>query len=262
MTCNFGVFYTCYTENDAIEYNLKALYSIYPDCPVYLVSDGGNDFAYLEKQYSSLKTSLEGDTRGWCQGSGASDYLVQNQNYKTNPEIHQKLYDTAYAWMERQQRAIEFCKKDHMLVMEPDVLIRGKLNIPKKTKLMGPMAPNITPEAGWRHVLSKIDGAVDVYSWGWPYIYESKAFTEVFSFVKNNESIFRDFLMSDYRFGSAGDVTIPVLFAACGYSPSINPDVTECLRNPGWRTSGHPLLHQYRDAYPQVGSGYSGTHAK
>ena len=56
---DFGVFYTCYKEKEAVEYSLATLFSVYPECPVYLVSDGGHDYSYLESKYPTLKTELE-----------------------------------------------------------------------------------------------------------------------------------------------------------------------------------------------------------
>jgi hypothetical protein len=49
------------------------------------------------------------------------------------------------------------------------------------------------------------------------------------------------------------------MFAALGYDEIQNPELTECLRNPNWRNSGHPLLHQFREYYPT--SNYSGRHS-
>ena len=255
---DFGVYYTCYTEIEAVEYSLEVLYSIYPECPVYLVSDGGRDYSYLEKKHPFLKTKLERDSRGWCQGKYAGEGLLKT--FKDD-DTHQKLYDTALTWIERNKAAVDYAQKPYMLMMETDVLVRGKLTMPKNAKLTGPLV-NSDQNGGWRKVLAKIDGALDIYSWGWPYIYESAAFNEVYDFVKNNDGLFHELIYSDYRFGAAGDVTIPVLFGAVGYRQSINPEVTECLRNPAWKNTTHPLLHQYREKYPENSSTYDGTHAK
>ena len=255
---DFGVFYSCYTETNAVEYSLEVLYSIYPKCPVYLVSDGGSDYSYLEKKHPFLKTTLAEDTRGWVQGAGAGPMLKRTF---TEKDTHQKLYNTALTYLERSKAGVDYAQKPYMLAMETDVLVRGKLTMPTQAKLTGP-AQNSCPNAGWREVLSKIDGAIDIYKWGWPYIYESNAFNEVYDFVKNNDDIFHDLVYSDVRFGPSCDVMIPVLFAALGYEQSISNEVTECLRNPGWRNSGHPLVHQFREKYPKKDSGYDGTHAK
>jgi hypothetical protein len=65
---DFGVFYTCYTEKKAVDYSLEILYGIYPNVPVYLISDGGEDYSDIKNKYSSrgfnLKTFLEEDSRG------------------------------------------------------------------------------------------------------------------------------------------------------------------------------------------------------
>ena len=45
-----GFFYTCYKEHKAVEYSLKRLRRVYPDAPIYLVSEGA-DFSYLEEDY-------------------------------------------------------------------------------------------------------------------------------------------------------------------------------------------------------------------
>ena len=53
-----GFFYTCYNENKAVEYSLKRLRRVYPDAPIYLVSEG-EDFSYLEETYDELSTHKE-----------------------------------------------------------------------------------------------------------------------------------------------------------------------------------------------------------
>ena len=51
MSNNLGVFYTCFTETKAVEYSLKKLFEVYPNIPVYLVSDGGADYEFLKKVF-------------------------------------------------------------------------------------------------------------------------------------------------------------------------------------------------------------------
>ena len=52
---SLGFFFSCFNENKAVEYSLSELVKHYPDSPIYLVSDGGNDFSYLESEYKNLK---------------------------------------------------------------------------------------------------------------------------------------------------------------------------------------------------------------
>jgi hypothetical protein len=52
---SFGVFYTCFKEEDAVGYSVFVLKNYYPDCPIYLVSDGGSDYSFLENQFKTSK---------------------------------------------------------------------------------------------------------------------------------------------------------------------------------------------------------------
>jgi len=248
---DFGVSYSCYTEQEAVQNSITQLRSIYPDCPVYLVSDGGGDYSFLEKKFDNLKASMESDMRGWCQAKDGIDAY-------NRPDVLDRLYETGMSWIDRNKAAVDFCQKPYMLMMESDVLVRGPITIPFGSKLLGPVV-NFGKNAKWRDVLKRIPGAIDCDSWGWPYIYESDAFLKVYDFVKNNDDIFWDLIKSDVGFGSAGDITTPVLFAACGYGVTYNPEITECLRNPNWRQTGHPIVHQYREFYPK--QDYNGRHA-
>ena len=71
-----GFFYTCYKEHRAVEYSIKRLRRVYPDAPIYLVSEGA-DFSYLEEDYDEISTHLEEDTMSptfhitgdYCQGN-------------------------------------------------------------------------------------------------------------------------------------------------------------------------------------------------
>ena len=45
------------------------------------------------------------------------------------------------------------------------------------------------------------------------------------------------------------DLFIGLIFALVGEPEVFNSEVTECLRNPQWHTSGHPIVHQYREFY-------------
>ena len=59
MNNRLGVFFTCYTEEEAVKYSIDKLKEIYPDVPVYLVSDGGSDFSQIKEKYRDVETRLE-----------------------------------------------------------------------------------------------------------------------------------------------------------------------------------------------------------
>ena len=55
---NLGVFFTCYTELEAVEYSIDLLETVYPDIPVYIVSDGGSDYSFISEKYKNISDSV------------------------------------------------------------------------------------------------------------------------------------------------------------------------------------------------------------
>ena len=72
---DFGVFYTCFTEYEAVEYSLDVLYSIYPEVPVYLISDGGSDYSNLSGKFKNAEFLLEYDSRGMVPKINSTNWL-------------------------------------------------------------------------------------------------------------------------------------------------------------------------------------------
>jgi hypothetical protein len=257
---NFGVFYTCYKELEAVDHSIKVLKEHYPDCPVYLVSDGGDDYSFLEKKYSNIKTIIGYDSRGISQ-----NLTPQKWN---NEQIKKQIFDSVYEFFKRNMDAIDYCKTDSILIMEPDVLVRGKLNcFPiDKNGLLGSRV-NVLNQNGYgglskvQNILSKIPSAIPVTHYGsTPAFYNSNAMKSVNDFVNKNPNIVKELIDTDPAF-VCYDVFLTILFGACGFDEVFNPDIVECLRNPYWEMTNKPLVHQYRYKYPKAGSGYDGRHA-
>lgn len=251
MNNNFGIFYTCYTEKEAVNFSLDELFKIYSSIPIYLVSDGGSNYSFLEKKFPTIKTFLEEDTRGIIPKI-SKDYFRQE---KYQIEIKKSIL----TFISRIERAIEYCNTEYMLIMEPDVLIRGLIDIPNGSKLLGSRINSGLSEE-LKSLLRNTKGAIEIDNWGaTPAIFESKSFIEASNVIKNDEKLFNSLCLADYRL-SFYDVLLGVMFAIIGYQESFNPQITECFRNPDWENSSHPLLHQYRAKYPLSSEGYDGTH--
>ena len=53
-----GFIYNCvYKQRKSFEYGLRSIRNLYPDSPIYIVSDGGYDYQYLENEIGNLKLS-------------------------------------------------------------------------------------------------------------------------------------------------------------------------------------------------------------
>ena len=235
-----GFFFSCYKENRAVENSLSELRKHYPDNPIYLVSDGGSDFNYLKDSYDNLFVSLEEDTM-------SSTFNITDQNWRE--EVHQNsIRQATYAVLNRLERAIEYCQTDYILMMDPDALVRGQLNIPEGVKLLGSRVNTGLP-VELQVVLSRIPGAKVINCWGaTPALFETKTFMDSWLRLKASPSVMDAFIDSFYAI-YAHDVLLPLVFALVGEEETFNPDIVECNRNPNWRNTTQPLVHQFKEFY-------------
>jgi hypothetical protein len=241
---SLGFFYSCYTEQKAVEYSLHELRKHYSDSPIYLVSDGGIDFSYLKEQYNNIFVSIEEDTMSSTFGI-TGDQITGNFREEKNQESIKKC---ALTVLDRLERAIEYCKTDYILMLDPDALVRGRLTIPEGVKLLGSRINRGLPQ-GFKDVLSSIDGAKVIDCWGaTPGIFEVKTFLKALSMLKSNLDIL-DRLSMEYYAMFAHDLLLPTLFALVGEEETFNPDIIECNRDPFWESKPNPLVHQFKVFY-------------
>ena len=250
---SIGFFYSVFKEKRATEYSIEQLRIQYPNSTIYLVSDGGLDFSYLENQYDNLKTLLEEDTMSdtfnITAGSTGCDYTIGNYR---EPFYREAIKKCAYTVLDRTARAIEYCgNPDWMVMCDPDCLIRGQLSFPEEGKILGTRINCCFP-VGYRNILDSIDGATPISRWGSsPCVFEVKTFLnalEKFRYLDTTQNLL-DRLCEEFYALYAHDVLFPTLFALVGEEEIFNPDVVECTRNPNWRNTNHPLVHQFREYY-------------
>jgi len=243
-----GFIYSVFKEKKALDYSIKNLRIHYPEEKIYLISDGGLDYTYLENEYTNLTTSLEEDTMSET-FKITGDYITGNFRQEYYQEVIKKC---AYTVLDRVTRAIEYCNYPDWVVMcDPDCLIRGKLNFSDEGKILGTRINCCLPD-GYRNILDSIDGAVPISRWGAsPCVFEVKTFLnalEKFRYLDTTENLL-DRLCEEFYALYAHDVLFPTLFALVGEEEIFNPDVVECTRNPNWRNTNHPLVHQFREYY-------------
>jgi hypothetical protein len=244
---NIGVFFTCYTENEAVEYSLNLLKKVYPDIPVYLVSDGGSNFNYLESSISNLKTKLESDSRGILMG------------LKNTLDEKDKVIDSIKIFLRRIKDSIDFCSTEYILIMESDVLVRGEITIPNGSVLLGTkINPWIYKENDVNNIIIKY-GGIPVKGYGCtPVIFKSDIFMKAYELIEKNPKLIDELCEVTYQVAMY-DILLPIVFALVGYSEQFNPEIVECFRNHNWENTNHPLVHQFRRFYPK--NNYDGIHS-
>jgi hypothetical protein len=235
---DLGVFYICYKEQGAIEFSLKKFREFYPENPIYLVSDNGLDFSYLKNEFGNIETVKE-----TIEVVGVARDV--EQYVKDNSENTELFLSICMEYLRRLKNGCDFCKTEYIILMEPDVLVRGKLS-PFEADLVGPTA-NIMPRELQEYII--MNGGKNNGTWG-PVggVMKTKSFYEVYDKMMNNLDKFIGGLKIDPRM-ICYDYLLAYLFSLFGYAYTDNPDQTECFRNPNWKHSGHPILHQFREFY-------------
>ena len=246
---SLGFFFSCFNENKSVEYSLSELVKHYPDSPIYLVSDGGNDFSYLESEYKNLKFSFEEDTMSetFKITAGSSGCDRKNGNYAED-YYQDVIKKCTLAILNRLESAINYCKTDYILMMDPDTLVRGKLTIPEGVKLLGSRINHRLPK-GLKNVLARVEGAKIIDCWGaTPAIFETQTFMKSWEMFRDTPELLIMMSMEFYAI-YAHDVLLPIIFALVGEEETFNPDIIECSRNPFWEACPHPLVHQFKRYY-------------
>ena len=235
---DLGVFYICYKEQAAVEYSLKEFRKFYPKNSIYLVSDNGLDFSYLKEKFGNIETIKE--TMEVVGIAKDVDQYIREHSGEID-----LFMGISLEFLRRLKNGCDFCKTEYMILMEPDVLVRGQLH-PFDADLVGPTV-NVMPEIIQEYIIT--NGGKNNGTWG-PAggMMKTSSFYEVYNKLMNDLDKFSEGLKLDPRM-ICYDYLLAFLFSLFGYTYTDNPDQTECIRNPNWKNSGHPLLHQHRELY-------------
>tara|TARA_Y100001934_G_scaffold282426_1_gene396130 strand:- start:1418 stop:2311 length:894 start_codon:yes stop_codon:yes gene_type:complete len=248
-----GFIYNCvYKQRNAFEYGLRSIRNLYPDSPIYIVSDGGYDYQYLEDEIGNLKYEMGLDTMGPYKKVDIDNFIQE--------EHQQSVKNNIAATVDRLEKGIEFCgNPDWIFMTEPDVLLRGKFSVPKNAKLLGtrlntatmPPALRLDQWVEFNKILCEIDTSIPIFRWGAvPPIFHTETYLKAIKIYKENFDVLTDITKVLYAV-NCYDIIMPFFFSLVGEPEVFNSEITECLRNPNWKTSSHPILHQWRELYEQ-----------
>lgn len=237
---SLGVLFTCFDETTAVYHSIQQFISFYPDSPIFLVSESDEDFSFVHSSVKRAYIERGADTMFFYNE-------ITDQNFRAR-RFQELVYTASVTFMNRVLDAIEFCQTDYLLLMDPDTLVRGKLNIPEGAVLLGSRINHGFPQQ-LKDVLASVPGAIVIDSWGaTPAIIHCNTFKQAYQKLYDSQ-ILKDFVKAFYAI-FAHDVILPLLFALVGKEETFNPDIIECKRHPGWEQSRCPLVHQFKLYYP------------
>ena len=245
---SIGFIYNCvFKQKQAFVRSVEAIREVYPESKIYVVSDGGLDYSFLQDEY--IETTMEEDTVSPLKNISSSNFLT--------PE-NQKIIKTGMAaTLDRVQRGIEYCGNPEWICMtEPDVLIRGRITYPEGAKLLGTRInwagyteTCVEMFMGMNEIISEFEGSSPVIRWGSvPVIFHTETFFKALKIYQDNFDKLDKITEKHYAPGTF-DLFMGILFSLVGEPETYSDEYTECLRDPTWETNGKPIVHQYREFY-------------
>ena len=241
-----GLFVTCFDEVDAIRYALNSANRIYPDIPIFVNCESRVDLQCLAHDGLNVEVNYYEDT--------LSNVLPITEANYTSGENQRNIVRATKEILKRIVAAIPFLNSEFILLHCPDTIIRGKLNIPDDAIFLGSKVNKNFPKS-----ISDIlvqHGGVPVYDFGAvPAIFRTDRFLEAIE-IYNSIPLFTEKLTENFYAIFSHDIISPILFSLIGEAERFNPDIVECGRNPFWKSTPCPLVHQFREKYPKRTSKY------
>jgi hypothetical protein len=219
-----GAYLQVYKNNNKVDFVLSKFREIYPDAPIYLVSDAGDDFTELSKKYNCFYEHATLNT-------GVSHIGFNKEQTLT--------------WLLRFYNACKYVNTDHIIYLEDDVLVRRPIQINPEWNIAGVLINEI-PACIVEYLRTKHNAVFNTTLYGacGGTIYKCseliKIYDNMVSFINSDFDVFyRDL---GVHFGFL-DMFMPIFFMMNGYRYEQNTELIESHRNSSWRHSHHSIVH-------------------
>jgi len=241
---NIGIMMSCFNEVEAVSFAIQELRKFYPENKIYIFNESNESYDFLLKEDHNIKIKNDKDTMSFYYKNNVNDvYLL--------PEFQTKIQDAFLTFLDRICQTIEYTKGEYILLMDPDVLIRGELTISSNINLLGSLRNKGVP-LSTKKILSEIDGSIVIDQWGaTPAIFRAETFKKAYEKFLSIPNLLEKLTKSWSAF-YAHDVIIPILFSLIGEKEHLNNDFTECNTDLDWQTNGKKLVHHYKKYYHNV----------
>jgi hypothetical protein len=241
---NIGIMMSCFDEVKAVSHAIQELRKFYPENKIFIFNESKEDYSFLLNNYDNLKIKNDEDTMSFYYEYNIHEvYLLS--------EFQTKIQKAFLTFLDRVNQTIEYTQSEYLLLMDPDVLIRGRLNIPSNINLLGSLANKGVPHAT-KQVLESVEGAIVIDEWGaTPGIFKVETFIKAYNKFLSIPNLLQKFTESWHAF-YCHDIIIPMLFALIGEREHFNNDFTECNVDIFWQTNNKNLVHHYKKYYKDV----------
>ena len=123
MEPQFGVFYQVFRKNKAVYFALENFRKHFPQNPIVLISDAGDDFSDYAEEFNCTfdfrENNIFGPSLGYHNYPGAFNSIRMLE------------------WWDRQKMVCEVTNMDYVMIMEDDVYVREPFDIQAPFALRG-----------------------------------------------------------------------------------------------------------------------------
>jgi len=229
----FGVFYQVYNNKRAVRSVLDNFRKHFPDNPVVLISDGGEDFSVVAQQYDCsfhMRENIFGD------------------DVNKYPKFPYNAYRTI-EWWSRQKLVCDETGQDYVMIMEDDVLVQKHFTIDSPFHLRGVRIGNTFTGRMSQDVKESSGNDASLYGMCGGSIYNAKTFLSIYDDVINDIKNNMDRLMEEdsgaYNMLGAVDANITYHFAKRGYIYEVASWLGEVREG----NLDRPVIHQWKENY-------------
>lgn len=234
-----GAYFSAYKNKNATRFVIDSFKKNYPESPIFLISDGGDNFSEFSDHYEGLAYE-------WM------DNILGNEenNYKKLPyeAFRMKSY-----W-NRLKKAVDHCKSKYIMILEDDVLVNRRFSIPESTNISGLSGPFLSDRM-ISDILSSSGISSRRYGMCGGSVIRCNTFLEIYesviSDIENNHDNFIE--SSEYFLLGATDANLVYHFAKRGFEYqeahwlSQLADVATAGGTPN--AMSYPVVHNYKEHY-------------
>ena len=229
--CEFGVFYQVYKNKKAPEAVLKNFRKYFPDNPIVMISDGGEDFSDIAEKYD------------------CSYFWKENIFGNEINGYDRHCYDATRTieWWNRQKLVCDVCQKDYVMIVEDDVLFQGYFDIDQPFQLRGVKKSNKLTDPILREI-AKCGYDGDYYGMCGGSMYNARTLIEIYDNVIEDIRQNHDRLLSEelhFRPLGAVDCSITYHFNKRGHKYEAAPWLGQVCEG----NTHLPVVHQWKEHY-------------
>jgi len=226
---NLGAYLQIYKNNGRPEFVLEQFRKHYPDSPIYLVSDNGDNFLEISKKYN-------------CR----YEHSTINTGVRSGGFVLEEMRE----WLRRMKRCFEYCDTEFVIYLEDDVYVRNKISINKSQKIAGLYKNQISTSMinYFKNLYNNSQFNIDKYGACGGTIYHRDTlllnFDKMIEIINSHFHHVKHNVCKEFAYL---DCTMCVLYMCLGYQYFLNENLTETYLIPNWETSFHPIVHLAHD---------------